>query len=559
MTELLLVVAAIGVAVVFAVRWLAATRRIKDLHVSLGAAQSSAARDAEMLRAQIARLEADVTRLSKWETVADADAAAADLLRRAQIEADVLKNQALGVQRAADAEAATLKRNAEEQAVAIQQAAKARAAKLSVDAELRLTDAETRAAAVVEAATRRAEEIAGNALKALNEADALERTVQALRNVIEGYGDRYVIPTHTLLDDLAEGFAHTDAGQRLKMVREHIRDAVRQGKAAICEYVEDNRRDTAVRFVVDAFNGKTDSILARVRQDNLGKLLQELRDAFTLVNHNGKAFRNARITDSYLALREEELRWAALVVELKDQEREEQRRIKEQIREEERARREYERALRDTAREEELVRKAMEKAEAQLARATEEQKAKYEAQLDELRQRLSEAEERSQRALSMAQQTKRGHVYVISNVGSFGEDVYKIGLTRRLDPLDRIRELGDSSVPFDFDVHALIFAEDAPGVETQLHRHFVLKQLNKVNHRKEFFCVTLKEIRDEITSLGLTASWTMTAAAKEYRESQAIEKMIAENPLAREAWLKRQLLLDPIEPVGEREAQAEVV
>lgn len=155
----------------------------------------------------------------------------------------------------------------------------------------------------------------------------------------------------------------------------------------------------------------------------------------------------------------------------------------------------------------------------------------------------------------MAQQTRRGNVYVISNIGSFGENVYKIGLTRRLEPLDRIRELGDSSVPFDFDVHAMIFAEDAPAVETQLHRHFLLRQLNKVNHRKEFFRVTLKEIRDELTTLGLEASWTMTAAAKEYRESLAIEKAIAADPMAREAWTKRQLLLDPVDlSVGDEEA-----
>jgi hypothetical protein len=200
----------------------------------------------------------------------------------------------------------------------------------------------------------------------------------------------------------------------------------------------------------------------------------------------------------------------------------------------------------------------MEKAEAQLARATEEQKSKYELQLLELRQRLQLAEERGQRALSMAQQTRRGHVYVISNVGSFGEDVYKIGLTRRLEPLDRIRELGDSSVPFEFDVHALIFAEDAPAVETQLHRHFLIRQLNKVNHRKEFFRVTLKDIRDEITALGLSASWTMTAAAKEYRESLAIEKALADDPLAREAWLKRQFLLDPIDLGVDSEAEVEI-
>lgn len=91
----------------------------------------------------------------------------------------------------------------------------------------------------------------------------------------------------------------------------------------------------------------------------------------------------------------------------------------------------------------------MENALHRVQQANEEQKAKYESQLQELTEKLREAEERSQRALSMAQQTKRGHVYIISNIGSFGADVYKIGLTRRLEPLDRVRELGDSSVPFE--------------------------------------------------------------------------------------------------------------
>lgn len=556
MTELLLA-AAIVIALIVAVRWRMATRRVRELNDSLGAFKSAAAREIDNLQKGISKLETEVSRLAKWEKVADANEAAAEMLRRAEAEAAVLKNQALGVQRAAVEEAATIRQSAQDEAAAIRQEAKTKAAKLSTDAEARLTDADARAAALIATANQKAEEIAGDALKAVRDAKALEQTVQALKNVVEGYGDRYIVPTHTLLDDLAEGFAHTEAGQKLKIVRERIRDAVRDEKAATCDYVEPNRRETAVRFVVDAFNGKVDSILARVRQDNFGTLRQELRDAFSLVNHNGKAFRDARIEESYLALREEELHWATVVTELKQQEREEQRRIKEQIREEEKARREYERAMRETAKEEDLVRKAMEKAEQQLARATEEQKAKYEVELQELRERLTQAEERSQRALSMAQQTRRGHVYIISNVGSFGEDVYKIGLTRRLEPLDRVRELGDSSVPFEFDVHALIFSEDAPAVETRLHRHFLLRQMNKVNHRKEFFRVSLKEIRDEVSTLGLTASWTMTAAAKEYRESLAIEKAIADDPTAREAWLRRQLTLDLGDEAVQSQAEAE--
>lgn len=310
--------------------------------------------------------------------------------------------------------------------------------------------------------------------------------------------------------------------------------------------------------MLDAFNGKVDSILSRVKHDNHGQLEQEIRDAFTLVNYNGKAFRDARITDEYLLARLAELRWAATAQQMKLDEREEQRRIREQIREEEKARKEFERAMREAAREEELLKKAMETARLQVEQATAEQKAKYEEQLKELAAKLREAEERNQRAMSMAQQTRKGHVYIVSNVGSFGEDVYKIGLTRRLEPLDRIRELGDSSVPFEFDVHALILSDDAPALERQLHKHFVMAQVNKVNHRKEFFRVTLKQIREEVAKLGIHAKWTILAEAREYRETLAIERAIQDDPAKREAWLQRQLELDPAE-IAESEVVAEAV
>ena len=98
----------------------------------------------------------------------------------------------------------------------------------------------------------------------------------------------------------------------------------------------------------------------------------------------------------------------------------------------------------------------------------------------------------------MAQQTKQGHVYVISNVGSFGENVYKIGMTRRLDPTERVDELGDASVPFPFDIHGMIHFEDCPAAEKKLHRLFVMGQVNKTNFRKEFFRANLEDIKAAI-------------------------------------------------------------
>ena len=124
----------------------------------------------------------------------------------------------------------------------------------------------------------------------------------------------------------------------------------------------------------------------------------------------------------------------------------------------------------------------------------------------------------------MAQQTRRGHVYIISNVGSFGEEVFKIGMTRRLDPMDRVKELGDASVPFNFDVHAMIYSEDAPKLEGELHKNFRYGRLNRVNLRREFFRVSLTELKNLIDRLGIEVHWTMKAEAAQYRESLAIMK-----------------------------------
>ena len=489
-------------------------------------------------------LDSENKRLAKWKDVADADAKASELLRTATESLDKANTEATQLKSDAEKEASSVMLAARTEADSVSATAKQQAKQMKDEASGNLSAATIKASQIVEAANKRAEEIAGSAYDAMKNVALFERTAKAMKDIIEGYGDQYLIPSHSLLDDLADDFGHLQAGQELKRAREQTKLMIRNGTAAKCEYVEANRRDTAINFVTDAFNGKVDSVLSRVRHDNAGTLEQEIRDAFVLVNFNGKAFREARVTDEYLAARLEELKWAAIAQELKLEEREEQRRIKEQMREEEKARREYERAMRDAAKEEEYLHKAMEKAQQQIEQASAEQKAMYEEKLQQLAQQLKEAEERSQRAISMAQQTRRGHVYIISNVGSFGDNIYKIGLTRRLEPLDRVRELGDSSVPFEFDVHAMLFSEDAPALESKLHKHFILLQMNKVNHRKEFFRVDLAHVREEVEKLGLAAKWTMAAEAREYHETTAIEQAIGSDPMKRDAWVRRQFSLE---------------
>ena len=402
--------------------------------------------------------------------------------------------------------------------------ARAKAREIRIKAEEKLAESHELANKIEEQAKARAEEIAGEAWEAKRNSEQYESTVTAMKNIIKGYGDEYLVPNESVLDDLAVEYDHKEAGQELKKIRDQIKSMIKSGEAADCKYVEAHRRTTAIEFVLDAFNGKVDTIMSKVKHDNYGKLLQQLEDAYRIVNHNGKPFRDARIRTRYYDIMVQQLKMAVAVQELRRQDLEEQRKIKDEMREEERARREFEKALKQAEKEEKLIQKAMKEAEARLANAAAEEKSKFEKQLDELNLKLAEAEAKGQRALSMAQQTKQGHVYVISNVGSFGEEVFKIGLTRRLEPMDRIKELGDASVPFSFDVHAMIHSEDAPRLEKDLHDIFNANQMNKVNPRKEFFKVSLAKIKNKVEELGLNTHWTMKADALEYRESIQIEK-----------------------------------
>ena len=142
--------------------------------------------------------------------------------------------------------------------------------------------------------------------------------------------------------------------------------------------------------------------------------------------------------------------------------------------------------------------------------------------IEKLQDQIRALEEKFARATSQAQITRAGYIYVISNIGSFGEGIVKIGMTRRLEPLDRVRELGDASVPYRFDVHALVFVDDAPSLEAALHKHFSSKRVNRENLRKEFFHATAEEVSDVLTRMGVDADWYFEPEAREYYESELI-------------------------------------
>lgn len=481
--------------------------------------------DAEKRAEEILRLAA--TKAQELEEIANNKVTVANHQRDELVQegfktSQRLKEQAQKIVDDANSEAQKIKLSAQSEKQLIVNQTNNEVHDLKLEAKHKLSQANIEADLIIKKAEEEAKQIAGQAYESMKKVDSLEKTAKALKNIVEGYGDQYIVPTYSLLDKLAEDYSHTKAGEDLKKAREKMRAMIKDKRAADCDYVEANRKDTAIDFVLDAFNGKVDTILASVKEDNFGTLSQKIKDAFHTVNANGAAFRSARITDKYLKVRLEELQLACTVQALKEKDKEEQRRIKEQLREEEKAVREYEKALKEAQKEQETVNKAIDKVRKDLEEASEQKKKFYEEKLQELEMKLSEAEEKNKRAQSMAELTKSGHVYIISNVGSFGEDILKIGMTRRLDPMDRVYELGDASVPFEFDVHALIYSEDAPGLEKELHKKFMNSQVNKVNARKEFFNVGVMELRNEIEKLGFQVQWTMQAEAREFRESQAI-------------------------------------
>ncbi len=271
-----------------------------------------------------------------------------------------------------------------------------------------------------------------------------------------------------------------------------------------------------------AFNGESDAAIAKARYDNVTKLEQRLTKAYDAINKLGEVQR-VFISRRYLDLKLAELHLVHEHREKVHEEKEEQKRIRSQMQEEQRVADEIKRAKEQAEKEEAESAAALEKARAELAAAeeTSRQHERLEAIVTRLETELKEALERKAKAIARAQLTKSGHVYVLSNVGSFGEGVYKIGLTRRLDPYQRVDELGDASVPFPFDVHAIIYSEDAPALEAKLHQSFAHRRVNAVNRRKEYFRVTLDEIRDVVEKHHGLVTFQLNAEAEEYRKTVA--------------------------------------
>ena len=206
----------------------------------------------------------------------------------------------------------------------------------------------------------------------------------------------------------------------------------------------------------------------------------------------------------------------------KERAREEQRAIREQMRQEAEERRELERQQKQIEKEESKFHDQISQLTQQVEVSVDDEKtALLKARIEELQKQLAAVSEQKEKIVEL-QNGKAGNVYVISNIGSFGEGVFKIGMTRRLEPMERVHELGSASVPFPFDVHSMIFSDDAVSLETKLHHILNDQRVNKVNLRKEFFRVSLDDLEKLVAEIAPTAEFKRTVLAEQYRQSLSI-------------------------------------
>ena len=308
--------------------------------------------------------------------------------------------------------------------------------------------------------------------------------------------------------------------EKIRAVRERQKGMVSSKDATICptDWVIDGSRSKGrtminrqIRLTMRAFNNECEAAIANTRWNNVVAMEKRILNAAKQINSANTSM-NLLIHEDYVALKLDELHLTHEYREQIKTEKEERAELVRAEREEKKLLAEARAAESEEQKYAELLKKAREEAAVDGRR------------IAELEAALAEAQATSERARAMAEMTKSGYVYIISNIGSFGEDIVKIGLTRRLEPDDRVRELGDASVPFGFDTHAMIYSEDAPALEATLHNEFFDRRVNASNLRKEFFRVNLDEVEEAVKSLAPNASFFKNREAQEWHETLALRK-----------------------------------
>lgn len=357
----------------------------------------------------------------------------------------------------------------------------------------------------------------------------------AMSTFVEGASDHKLL-SDTLQFDLADALGNEPELKCLTM--KTLRSMYRANSKKIIEVTESYRGHYTTKanaaiytLMVMALNAEMNLIIMSLNYGKLENAIDRVK-AITAQYYQIAAEGNQTIVNTlnrfigqieYLYIEAVKIEYEYYVQ--KERAKEEQRAIREQMRQEAEERKQLEAQRKAIEAEEKKYKQEMERVQKLMAAAEAESNevAELRARLEALTQQMNSVNDEKEKIINL-QNGKAGTVYIISNLGSFGDSVFKIGMTRRLEPQDRVNELGDASVPFPFDVHSFIFSEDAPALETALHHELNARRVNKVNLRKEFFNITLDELEALVARIDPSAPFQRTMLAEQYYQSLSIEE-----------------------------------
>jgi hypothetical protein len=358
----------------------------------------------------------------------------------------------------------------------------------------------------------------------LKKIENLKLDIVTYKKEIAALDDEAIVRHYSFAD--YEGLTSEECKNKLTLLRIEQQRLIKDGNAISIPTGGDKKTNVNnAKQMLRCFNAECENVLLNLGVKNIDSSRRKIQSSYETLN---RIFQTDQIVISQKLIESklEELNLVYTYELKREQEREQQKAIKEQMLEEEKVRREIEREKAKIEKDQTQVNGEITRMMKYLAKTQHDaEKELYLDKIKELETRLKELESDKETVLEREANAKAGFVYVISNVGSFGEDVYKIGMTRRLEPMDRIKELSSASVPFEFDVHAMIFSNDAPDLENSLHNHFKNNSINKVNLRKEFFKVKLEDVEKHVkNNFNNTAEFTYTALAPQYYQTLEIEK-----------------------------------
>lgn len=364
-----------------------------------------------------------------------------------------------------------------------------------------------------------------------NHISLLDNTISNKKSEIVSLDDEILVQEFGLYEPYFDFANALDYKEELAKIRSKQKELIKNKTAVsgATEWTVNGSASKGKKMVSDtqklllrAFNTECDELVAKVKYTNFDASLNKIYKSAEAISKLGTIM-HISINSNYLDLKIKELRLAFEYQQKKQEEKEAQKAARAEMREAARLQKEIEAQRKKIEKEQTHYQTAYDHLLHQIEQNPD--NADLLKKKDELENQLNDIDKAMKDIDYREANQRAGYVYVISNIGAFGPNVYKIGMTRRLDPQDRVDELGDASVPFNFDVHAMIFSDDAPALEAALHRAFEDRKLNMVNTRREFFNVTLDEIKEVVKkNFDKTVEFIDVPDAEQYRISQKMRE-----------------------------------